>query len=100
MLDDLSHMKKDLDEMHELWRKADDKSLFDKMAGELQKKYPKLYQNINVDRNKAWLPKLDALLKDNDQDDILVVVGSMHLLGKDGVVNMLKEKGYKVERIK
>jgi len=100
MLDDLSHMKKDLDEMHELWRKADDKALFNKMAGELQNKYPKLYQNINVDRNKAWLPKLDALLKDNDQDDILVVVGSMHLLGKDGVVNMLKEKGYKVERIK
>ncbi|MBO8043575.1 TraB/GumN family protein, partial [Pseudomonas aeruginosa] len=29
----------------------------------------------------------------------LVVVGTLHLLGGDGVVEKLKAKGYKVERV-
>jgi uncharacterized protein YbaP (TraB family) len=29
-----------------------------------------------------------------------VEVGALHLLGDDGVVKMLADKGYKVERIK
>ena len=29
----------------------------------------------------------------------LVVVGSLHLLGPDGVVEKLRAKGYRVERI-
>jgi uncharacterized protein len=40
------------------------------------------------------------LLGDNAKDTILVVVGAMHLVGKDGVVKMLADKGYKVERLK
>lgn len=100
LLDDAGNMKTEIDKMHDIWRKGDDKGLFDLMTREMVEKYPELYQSINVDRNKAWLPKLDALLKDNDKDDVLVVVGALHLLGKDGVVEMLKDKGYKVERMK
>lgn len=100
LLDDAGNMKTEIDKMHDIWRKGDDKGLFDLMTREMVEKYPELYQSINVDRNKAWLPKLDALLKDNDKDDVLVVVGALHLLGKDGVVEMLKDKGYQVERMK
>ena len=98
-LDESADMKKKIDELHSSWRNADDKALFNIMAKEMSQKYPELYQTINLDRNKAWLPKLEAMLKDNDKDDVMVVVGSLHLIGDDGVIKMLKSKGYKIERL-
>ncbi|MGH8107331.1 MAG: TraB/GumN family protein [Arenimonas sp.] len=98
-LDESVDMKKKINELHDTWRQADDKTLFNKMASEMRQKYPELYQSINVERNKAWLPKLEAMLKDNDKDDVMVVVGSLHLVGDDGVIKMLKEHGYQVERM-
>ncbi len=99
-LDESADMKQKIDELHDTWRKADDKTLYNKMASEMRQKYPDLYQSINVERNKAWLPKLEKMLKDNDKDDVMVVVGSLHLVGDDGVVKMLQQRGYKIERMK
>jgi uncharacterized protein YbaP (TraB family) len=99
-LGDSAEIKAKMDELHDTWRKADDKTLFDKMAMDMRKKYPELYQSMNPDRNKAWLPKLEDLLKTNTSDDILVVVGALHLVGDDGIVKMLKDKGYKIKRMK
>ena len=70
------------------------------MATEMREKFPELYQSINPERNKSWLPKLEAMLKDNKSDDVMVIVGALHLVGEDGVVKMLKDKGYKIERMK
>nr|QMS48135.1 FIG01210620: hypothetical protein [uncultured bacterium] len=39
------------------------------------------------------------MLDDEAEDDTLVVVGALHLLGDDGVVALLRAKGYKVERL-
>ncbi len=99
-LNESAEMKAKIEELHSTWRNADDKTLFNKMAAEMRKEYPELYESINPARNKIWLPKLEALLKDNDKDDVLIVVGALHLIGDDGVVKLLKDKGYKVERMK
>lgn len=99
-LGDSDKLKAEMEKLHSAWRKGDDKALFKKLTSDMRKNSPELYQIINLDRNKAWLPKLEDLLKTNTNDDILVVVGAMHLVGNDGVVKMLKDKGYKVERMK
>jgi uncharacterized protein len=99
-LSESAEMKTKIEELHTTWRNADDKTLFNKMAVDMRKEYPELYESINPTRNKAWLPKLEAMLKDNDKDDVLVIVGALHLVGEDGVVKMLGDKGYKIERIK
>jgi uncharacterized protein YbaP (TraB family) len=39
------------------------------------------------------------MLDAGDADDTLVVVGTMHLLGPDGLVSQLRAKGYRVERL-
>lgn len=98
-LSESAEVKAKIEELHTTWRNADDKTLFDKMGAEMRKEYPELYESINPARNKLWLPKLEALLKDNDKDDVLVIVGALHLVGEDGVVKLLTDKGYKVERI-
>jgi uncharacterized protein YbaP (TraB family) len=58
---------------------------------------PQMYQRLLVDRNKAWLPKIEALF--NRSGRALVVVGAAHLVGADGLVAMLKAKGYTVEQL-
>jgi hypothetical protein len=45
------------------------------------------------------LPKIEQLLAAPGTDDTLVVVGALHLLGDDGVVEKLRAKGFDVERI-
>jgi uncharacterized protein YbaP (TraB family) len=99
-LDTGGRIKAEMQTLHTAWRKADEKKLYQDMALKMRRDYPELYESMNRGRNKAWLPKLEALLKDNQKDNILVVVGALHLLGDDGVVKMLADKGYKVERIK
>jgi uncharacterized protein YbaP (TraB family) len=73
--------------------------MWNRMAVGMKRDYPQLYQRINSDRNDAWLPKLEPWLQDG-QGGTLVVVGALHLLGSDGVVEKLKAKGYKVERVR
>jgi uncharacterized protein YbaP (TraB family) len=69
------------------------------MAVEMRREYPELYRRVNVDRNDAWVPKLQRRLDGETQRDTLAVVGALHLIGEDGVVEKLRAKGYRVERI-
>ena len=97
----LSDPKKSIGElqsMHAWWRAGDVAKLDGTLRAEMARKTPVSYRMVNTDRNKAWLPKLEARLKEG-KDDTLVVVGALHLLGSDGVVEQLRARGYKVERV-
>jgi uncharacterized protein YbaP (TraB family) len=49
------------------------------------------------DRNKDWIPKIEKAIGEKSS---FIAVGGGHLGGKNGVVNLLRAKGYKVEAIK
>ena len=98
-LDDAENAETEIGKLHSAWRRGDHKTLLDGMAGDMRRDYPRLYRRINVDRNDAWVPKLQRMLDGETKDDTLVVVGALHLLGSDGVVEKLRAKGYKVERV-
>lgn len=85
--------------LHDAWRRGDDVLLWNRMAGEMKARYPQLYRRINTERNDAWLPRLEPYLREG-QGGTLVVVGALHLLGGDGVVEKLRARGYKVERVR
>ncbi len=87
------------DRLHDAWRRGDAEGLWSRMASDMRKQYPRLYQRINVDRNDAWVPKIRQILDQPGDDDALVVVGALHLLGEDGVVEKLRAHGYTVERV-
>ena len=91
--------QQEIEKLHRAWRAGDAAVLWDEMAAEMRREYPELYKRINVERNDAWLPKLEQRLKESESDDTLVVVGTLHLLGSDGVVEKLRAKGYKIERV-
>jgi uncharacterized protein YbaP (TraB family) len=56
-----------------------------------------LYQSLLVDRNRTWLPTIDALFA--RRGHAFVVVGAAHLVGPDGLLVMLRAKGYTVEQM-
>lgn len=91
--------KEETAKLHAAWRAGKADVLWQDMAVQMKKEYPNLYQRINVARNDAWLPKIEKRLTDSGKDDALVVVGALHLLGPDGVVEKLRATGYRVERI-
>jgi uncharacterized protein YbaP (TraB family) len=89
-----------LQETHAAWRNADVARLEALVINEVRKETPVTYRIINVERNDAWVPKLQQMLDGaTEGNDTLVVVGAMHLIGADGVVEKLRAKGYQVERI-
>lgn len=88
-----------LQDMHAWWRAGDVARLDTDMRAEMAAKSPQSYKLLDVDRNKAWLPLLEQRLTGSTTDDSLVVVGALHLLGPDGLVEQLRAKGYRVERV-
>ena len=89
----------EMEDLHRKWREGDADGIYQGMAAEMKAEFPKLYQHINVARNDAWVPKIEATLKAEGDDDTLVVVGALHTLGEDGIVEKLEARGYTVERI-
>ena len=59
--------------------------------------YPNLYQRLVVDRNKNWVLRIEPLL--DRPGTTLVVVGALHLVGADSVVELLKKQGYAVKQL-
>ena len=61
------------------------------------KQDPVIYQRLLVERNRNWLPKIEEFF--TRRGHAFVVVGAAHLLGPDGLIAMLKAKGYSVEQL-
>lgn len=52
---------------------------------------------MNKDRNQKWLQKLPEIMKEKSS---FIAVGCLHLVGKDGLIEGLRELGYTVEAVK
>ena len=51
---------------------------------------------MSYDRNRKWMEKITMTLP---VQRVLVAVGAAHLVGKDGLINLLRERGYTVEPV-
>ncbi len=61
------------------------------------KTYPLFYNQLLVQRNQNWIPQIELFLKEDK--NVLVIVGAAHLAGEDGLIALLTEKGYVLERV-
>jgi len=94
--DEMEQLGKTVDEMVLAWRTGDVASA-EKLLLESMTDYPEIREKLLDERNRNWLPKIDQFLKLDE--DVLVVVGAAHLLGKNGVIELLKSRGYKMEQM-
>jgi uncharacterized protein YbaP (TraB family) len=85
-----------LGEMVAAWRDGELDSLGAELLDEFAD-FPGLYETLVTKRNNAWVPALERMLADGRRH--LVVVGALHLVGPDNVVELLRERGHEVERL-
>lgn len=89
---DVPNMHDDLERLIKAWRAGDLRGLereFEKERSEA----PGLYDELLGARNRKWMPKIEALL-DSDRN-YLVVVGTLHFVGRDGLIELLTRDGHK-----
>jgi len=92
---ELELLDKNINEIVQLWLKGEGDQLAKLLLAGMME-YPDLHQKIIVERNQRWLPEIEKLIQ--QASGAMVVVGAAHLVGKDGIVEMLKAKGYSVEQ--
>jgi len=85
-------------EMKKAWRTGDINKLEKIGLSPMKKDYPGLYRLLLVKRNNAWLPKVEALLRTAEVE--FVLVGALHLVGREGVISQLRQLGYSVKLFK
>jgi uncharacterized protein len=76
------------------WRNGDLKTLQSALRKGAEES-PALFRKLTVDRNRRWLPQIEKMLQDQGSD-YLVVTGALHMVGREGLVELLRRKGYRV----
>lgn len=87
---------KQLAAIRDAWSRGDAASL-DSLLNARMVSSPSLFDALVTNRNRAWMPKLETMIR--GRDDALVVVGAGHLVGKQGLVAMLRAKGYTLDQM-
>jgi len=89
---DVSSLQTDLDRLVAAWRSGDLRGLEKEFLKE-RAQAPALYDELLGKRNRKWLPQIEALL--DDDQDYLVLVGTLHFVGSDGLLALLTRAGHK-----
>ena len=95
-LTESAHLGEMMDELIDAWRHGDIAQLEASMLDELAK-HEELNKTLVTDRNSRWVEHIKELL--DDDDDYLIIVGALHLIGPRGVPNQLKGIGYDVHQL-
>jgi len=57
---------------------------------------PAAYNSLITERNRNWMPQLEACLKRSMP--CFVIVGAAHIVGPQGLLALLRQRGYQVEQ--
>jgi hypothetical protein len=84
------------DEMLNLYLKEDLEGLY-KVVSEESNAIPEFNHNFLEVRNKNWIPVIEKNISSNA---FFIAVGAAHLPGENGVIQLLREKGFTVEPVR
>lgn len=96
-LDDIAQLSSVMPEMVSAWRKGDMQALSAVALDSWKSDYPGLYQDLLVERNLNWIPELHTYLQTPETE--MVLVGVLHMPGQDGLLALLKKKGYQISQM-
>lgn len=96
-LEDMKVLKVQFGLLLQAWRAGDAGALDELLVAEMKSRFPALYRKLITARNLSWLPLIEGYGKTPVTEFILV--GAAHLVGDDGILAVLKRKGYTVEQL-
>ena len=94
-LQDLDISAQLADDMMAAWQNGETDDLYELLFKSFED-HPGIKNRLLTRRNKAWLPQIEKMLKTPETK--MVIVGAGHLIGPDGLVELLKQKGYAVKQ--
>lgn len=95
-LKELDTQKASVTILADAWKAGDEATVERIVLLDLRQE-PGMYQQLLVERNRNWIPKIDALFTRPGR--AFVLVGAAHLVGPDGLLSMLRAKSYSVEQL-
>jgi len=98
-LKNLAMLKDGIEELMAAWRNGDTKSmeaLVSRSLGESPELRP-IFDKLIYRRNREMGGKVEKLLQ--GKETVCVIVGAGHLVGKEGIIDLLRGKGYSVEQM-
>jgi uncharacterized protein len=89
-LHDLKDAGSDIDQMLSAWRTGNSTELAAQLSDSYNQ-FPELYRALVSERNQRWLPQIKAFLASDH--NVLIVVGALHVVGKGGLLDLLRSAG-------
>ena len=83
-------------ELVSAWRAGDVETIAREMRNDLRD-LPSFYQRLVIQRNHNWIPRIERYL--NGRETCFVIAGAGHMGGPEGVLALLKARGYQIEQL-
>jgi len=96
-LRDLETIAVDIESMLGPWREGNVAELDALFVDSMKEETPEAYELLVAGRNRSWMQELEAMFTDSDTE--FVLVGVAHLIGNNGLIEMLRARGYTVRQL-
>lgn len=94
-IDEAAEIERLIEPLVAAWQDGDERGLERSLEDDFGD-YPELAERLIYRRNERWASQVESML-DGDEE-VLLVVGAMHLVGERGLPALLAERGFSVER--
>lgn len=95
-LRELERLDQGVEQIVQFWQKGE-VGLLEEWLLAGMREFPAVHEKMIVERNRRWLPQMEQLIARGG--NAMVVVGAAHLVGREGVIELLKQRGYTVEQL-
>ena len=96
-IQDFKRMTMMLSQLVTAWRNGDEKGIERLSINQMKTNYPKLYEKLLVERNQKWVPIIESYFKTPETE--FVLVGAAHLPGEYGLLKLLADRGYSINKL-
>lgn len=95
-LEDFASIEEELSAIIASWNRGDLTGLEEALLENLRN-YPNVHRILIRERNARWMKTLEEVLQSGKTS--MIIVGAGHLPGKDGLVSLLRARGYSIEQL-
>jgi len=98
-LKDLTIMEQEVNKLTQAWTTGDTKGMETILTRGISedKRLTSILEKLIYERNRRMVLKIEGFLK--TKETYLVIIGAGHLVGNQGIIEILKGKGYLVEQL-
>lgn len=96
-LKEIQSLETDFTDMLNSWKQGDADRLEALFIDPMKQEFAPIYQQLLVERNIRWMDRLRYYLTTTDTE--LVLVGTAHMIGEDGLLKLLADEGYTITQL-